>query len=251
MAGHSHWSQIKRKKAGVDARRGAQFSKVTKLITVATRQGGADLSMNLTLRYAIDKARSINMPRDNIERAVKKGTGELAGAAEIKPLRYEAYVPGGVAVMIDCLSDNRNRTAGEVRNILEKHGGSLAATNSVAHMFQRKGAITISEETAGEDQVMEIALEYGADDVTTSDGLHEITCGPEAFEELVGALEKAGIKPDRAVVEPVPHTTVPLDAVAARKVLKVMDLLEEHDDVSEVYANFDIADQVMAEIEKG
>lgn len=250
MAGHSHWARIKRKKAGVDAKRGAEFSKVAKLITVAARHGGGDVSMNLNLRYAIDKARSINMPRDNIERAVKKGTGDLEGAAQIESLRYEAYAPGGVAILIEALSDNRNRTAGEVRSILEKHGGSLAATNAVAHMFERKGTITIKADAASEEQVMEIALEHGADDVASNEDVHEITCSPEAFEDLAKALEAAGINPEQATVQPVPSITVPIDAEAATKVLRLVELLEEHEDVAEVYANFDVSDEVMAQLEQ-
>jgi YebC/PmpR family DNA-binding regulatory protein len=250
MSGHSHWATIKRKKAGVDAKRGAEFSKVAKLITVAARHGGGDPSMNLNLRYAIDKARSINMPRDNIERAVKKGTGELAGAAQIESLRYEAYAPGGVAILIDVLSDNRNRTAGEIRSILEKHGGSLAAVNAVARLFERKGIITVPVAAVSEDRVMEIALENGADDVSSSQDVHEITCRPEAFEPLVKALEAAGIQPQRANVDQVASITVPVDAEAAAKVLKLVELLDEHDDVTEVYANFDLSDEVMAQLEQ-
>ncbi|MBN2582251.1 MAG: YebC/PmpR family DNA-binding transcriptional regulator [Planctomycetes bacterium] len=250
MSGHSHWATIKRKKAGVDAKRGAEFSKVAKLITVAARHGGGDPSMNLNLRYAIDKARSINMPRDNIERAVKKGTGELGDGVQIESLRYEAYAPGGVAILIESLSDNRNRTAGEIRSILEKHGGSLAASNAVAHLFERKGTITVGAAAASEEQIMEIALENGADDVSSSNDVHEITCQPEVFESLVKAIETAGITPERATVEPVPSITVPIDAEAAAKVLKLVELLDEHDDVTEVYANFDVSDEVMAQLEQ-
>jgi YebC/PmpR family DNA-binding regulatory protein len=250
MSGHSHWATIKRKKAGVDAKRGAEFSKVAKLITVAARHGGGDPSMNLSLRYAIEKARSVNMPRDNIERAIKKGTGELQGAA-LESLRYEAYAPGGVAILIDALSDNRNRTAGEIRSILEKHGGSLAAVNSVARLFERKGTITVPVAAVSEERIMEIALEHGADDVVSKDDVHEITCSPEAFEGLVKALETAGIQPQRAAVEPLPSITVRLDADTAAKVLKLIELLDDHDDVSEVYANFDVSDEVMAQLQKG
>jgi YebC/PmpR family DNA-binding regulatory protein len=248
MAGHSHWSQIKRKKAATDAKRGAAFSKAAKAITVAARQAGGDPSMNLSLRYAIDAARAINMPRDNIRRALQKGTGELDGGADIETLLYEAYAPGGVAVMIECLTDNRNRTASEVRNIIEKNGGTLAATNAVAHMFQRKGVFTVPAAAADEDAVMEVALDAGADDVVTGDGFYEVTCTPEAFEAVGAAFEKAEIKTDAAKVEPVPHTTVPLDADTGRKVLRLMNLLDEQEDVNEVYANFDISDEVMVEI---
>jgi len=247
MSGHSHWSTIKRKKAATDAKRGAVFSKAAKAITVAARQGGGDPTMNLALRYAIDKAREVNMPRDNIQRAVKKGTGELGGQ-QIEHLVYEAYAPGGVAIMIECLTDNRQRTASEIRNLIEKNGGTLAAMNAVAHMFQRKGVITVSAETADEDRVMEVALDAGADDVVTDQGVHEVTCSPEKFEDVATAFETAGIKTDSAKVEPVPHTTIPLDVGTAPKVLRLMTLLDEHEDVNEVYANFDISDEVMAQV---
>jgi len=248
MSGHSHWSTIKRKKAGADAKRGAAFSKAAKAITVAARQAGGDPAMNLALRYAIDKAREINMPRDNIERAVKKGTGELGGA-QIEHLVYEVYAPGGVAVMIECVTDNRNRTASEIRNLVEKNGATMAAMNAVAHMFQRKGVITVSAEAADEDRVMEIALEAGADDVVTDQGVHEVTCHPDRFEDVATAFETADIKTETAKVEPVPHTTIPLDVATASKVLRLMTLLDEQEDVNEVYANFDISDEVMAQVE--
>lgn len=250
MAGHSHWSQIKRKKAATDAKRGAQFSKAAKAITIAARQGGGDPAMNLPLRYAIDEARKLNMPRDNIERAVKKGTGELDGGAEIEELVYEAYGPAGVAIMIQCLTDNRNRTASEVRHAVEKGGAALAQMNAVAHMFERKGVITISAEAAAEDRVMEIALEAGADDVVSEELYHEVTCSPEAFEAVAKAFEEAEVPTDSAKVEPVPHTTVPLEGEDAQKVLRLVDMLDELEDVNEVYANFDISDEVMAEIEQ-
>jgi YebC/PmpR family DNA-binding regulatory protein len=248
MAGHSHWSSIKRKKGATDAKRGAAFSKAAKAITVAARQGGGDPAMNLTLRYAIDAAREINMPRDNIARALKKGTGELDGGADIETLIYEVYAPGGVAIMIECLTDNRNRTAGELRHIIEKAGGSLAAQNAVAHMFQRKGVITILADVADEEQVMELALEAGADDVTGEGDIHEVTCEVGKLESVAKAFELAEVVTDSRKIEMVPHTTVPLDADTARKVLRLLDTLEEQDDVNEIYANFDISDDVMAEV---
>jgi YebC/PmpR family DNA-binding regulatory protein len=247
MSGHSHWATIKRKKASTDAKRGAAFSKAAKALTVAARQGGGDPSMNLALRYAIQKAREINMPRDNIDRAIKKGTGELGGA-QIETLVYEAFAPGGVAVMIECLTDNRNRTASEVRNIVEKNGGTLASAHAVARLFERKGIITIAEDKADEDRVMEIALEAGADDVVTGGGIHQITCRPEAFETVLKAVEAAGVPTESAKVELTPRVTVPLDAAAAHKVLRLVSLLEDHEDVTEVYANFDIPDEVMAQV---
>lgn len=248
MAGHSHWSSIKRKKEATDAKRGASFSRAAKAITVAARQGGGDPAMNLTLRYAIDAARAINMPRDNIARALKKGTGELGGGADIETLIYEAYAPGGVALMIECLTDNRNRTAGEVRHIIEKAGGTLAAQNAVAHMFQRKGVITVLADAADEEQVMELALDAGADDVTSEGGIREVTCDVGALERIAKAFGSADVATESRKIEMVPHTTVPLDADSARKVLKLLDTLGEQDDVNEIYANFDISDDVMAEV---
>ena len=249
MSGHSHWSTIKRRKASTDAKKGAVFSKAAKAITIAARQGGGDASMNLALRYAIEKARQVNMPRDNIGRAVKKGTGELDDGTQIENLVYEAYAPGGVAIMIECITDNRNRTAAEVRNIIEKSGGSLAAMNAVAHLFHRKGVVTVLAGAADEDKVMEVALEAGADDVASEDEYHEVTCAPEVFEAVVKAFEQAGIATEDAKVAPVPTTTVPLDAATARKVLRMMSLLDEQEDVDEVYANFDISDEVMATLD--
>ena len=250
MSGHSHWSTIKRKKATVDAKRGAGFSKAAKAITVAARQAGGDPDMNLTLRYAIDAARAMNMPRDNIERAIKKGTGELNDGSQIETLVYEVYAQGGVAMMIECLTDNRNRTAGEVRNLIEKNGGTLAAMGAVSRLFQRKGVIVISAETADEDKVMEVALEAGADDVRSEGGFHEVTCRPEAFETVAKAFDAAGLKTESAKVQPVPQILVPLDKHTAGKVLNLINHIEEDEDVSAVYANFDISDEIMAEINK-
>lgn len=249
MAGHSHWSSIKRKKAAVDAKRGKAFSKAAKAITVAARQGGGDPDMNLSLRYALDKAKEINMPNDNIERAIKKGTGDLPGQGSIEQVVYEAYLPGGVAVMVDSLTDNRNRTASEVRNMIEKAGGSLAAANAVAHMFERCGIINVSQEAADEERVMEVALDAGAEDIVPQDDeVFEVRTTPEAFEGVLAAFNEAGIKTETAQVELVPHTTVPLDADMARKVLGLVEQLEDLDDVNEVYANFDVSDEVMHEV---
>ncbi len=250
MSGHSHWSTIKRKKAVVDAKRGAGFSKAAKAITVAARQAGGDPDMNLALRYAIEAARAKNKPRDNIERAIKKGTGELNDGAQIETLVYEVYAHGGVAMLIECLTDNRNRTASEVRNRIEKNGGTLAAMGAVSRLFQRKGLITISAEVAAEDKVMEIALEAGADDVKSEGGFHEVTCAPEAFDAVVKAFDAAGIKTESAKVQPVPVTLVPVDKPTAEKVLNLISHIEEDEDVNAVYANFDIPDEVMNEINK-
>lgn len=250
MSGHSHWSTIKRKKAAADAKRGAAWSKVAKAITVAARMGGGDESMNLSLRYALEKARAANMPKDNIERAIKKGTGELDGANKFEQLVYEAYAPGGVAIMIDIWTDNRNRTAGEIRKLLEKGGGSLAATNSVARMFDRMGVIEIDPSTADEERVMEVAMEAGAENIETSDDAIEVTCRPEDFDAVTKAFEAAGITPGSAEVKMVANLQAPVsDPAAAQKLVNLLQSLEDHDDVNEVYSNCDIPDEVAAGLE--
>jgi YebC/PmpR family DNA-binding regulatory protein len=248
MSGHSHWATIKRKKSATDAKRGVAFSKAAKALMIAARQGGGDPDANLALRYAMTKAREVNMPRDNIERAIKKGTGELNDGTQIATLTYEAFLPGGVGIIVECVTDNRNRTGAEVRGMIEKHGGSLAGIHAVTRLFDRKGVISISADLADEDKVMEVALEAGADDVVTQHGIHEVTCRPEQFEGVMKAFEAAGISTLSAKVQPVPQVTVPLSADAAHKVLKLVTLLEEHEDINEVYANFDISDEVMAQI---
>jgi len=247
MSGHSHWARIKRKKAVVDARRGREFSKVARIIIVAARRGGGDPDMNLSLRYAIDKAKSINMTNDAIDRAVKRGTGEGAGA-NYEEVVYEGFTPGGVAVFCEGLTDNRNRTAGEVRKIFEMRGGSLGGPNSVAWMFEKKGVIGVPAAAAGEEQLFEIAVEAGADDVASADDGFEITTSPAAFEDVKKALAEAGIELASAELTMVPQNTVKLDAQAGVKVLALVDALEENDDIQNVYANFDIPDEVMAKM---
>ncbi len=250
MAGHSHWARIKRKKAVTDAKRGAAWSKLAKAITVAARMGGGDVSMNLSLRYALEKARVANMTKDIIERAVKKGTGALEGANQFEQLVYEAYAPGGVAILIDVLTDNRNRTAGEIRKLLEKGGGSLAATNAVARMFDRMGVIEIDASVASEERVMEIALEAGAENVELSDDTLEVTCRPEDFEVVTTAFEQAGIAPRSAEVKMLANLQVPVtEPEAAQRLMNLLQSLEDHDDVNEVYSNCDIPDEVAAELE--
>ena len=248
MSGHSHYSTIKRKKGATDAKRGVAFSKAAKAITIAARHGGGDPSMNLALRYALLKARECNMPRENIERAIKKGTGE-GGAGQIETLHYEIYAPGGVAIMAEAITDNRNRTSGELRNVIEKGGGTLAQPNAVARLFQRKGVITISAEVAPEDKVMEIALEAGAEDVISEGGVHEVTTQPDAFEAVFKAFELADIKTLTAAVQPVPLLTVPLELENAKKVLKLISTLEDLEDVNEVYSNLDLSEEVMAKLD--
>lgn len=245
MAGHSHWSKIKRAKATTDARRGRLWSKLARRIIVAAKEGGGNPEENLKLRYAIDDAKGANMPNDTINNAIKKGTGEL-GAANYEEVLYEGYASGGVAVMVEGLTDNRNRTAPELRKIFEGAGGQLGNTGCVAWMFEKKGTFTIDAKVADEDTLMEIALEAGADDVQRDGDAFEITCSPAAFVELKQALAQAEIPTLTATIGQVPQNMIAIDdADQAKRILKLMDALEDHDDVQQVYANFDIADEVM------
>jgi YebC/PmpR family DNA-binding regulatory protein len=247
MAGHSHWHGIKHKKALIDNKRGKLWSKLSKAIIVAAKMGGGDTDMNLRLRYAIDDAKAISMPKENIQRAIKRGTGELDGG-NLDETLYEGYGPGGVAVLCEILTDNRHRTAGEVRKIFELADGKLGATNCVAWMFDRKGLFLAPAEGIEEDQLMELALEAGADDVKRVEGKFEITCDPTVFQQVSQALTKRGIQPELAQITRIPTTTVELDAETGRKVLKMMEKLDDHDDVQSVAANFNIPEPIMAEI---
>jgi YebC/PmpR family DNA-binding regulatory protein len=245
MSGHSKWATIKRKKAVTDSKRGKVFTQIIKEITIAARMGGGDPKANPRLRLAVDKAKASNMPADNIKRGIQKGTGELPGVA-YEDVTYEGYGPGGVALIIESVTDNRNRTVSEVRHILERHAGKLGASNSVAWMFHRKGIISLGRSKFGEDALMEIALEAGADDMKTEDETYEITTSPDTFLAVREALEGKGIVPDSAEIQLIPENTVRVGDKDAEQVLKLMELLEEHDDVQHVYANFDIDDKVLA-----
>jgi YebC/PmpR family DNA-binding regulatory protein len=247
MSGHSPWATIKRKKGAIDDKKGRIFSKYAKLIMSAARTGGGDPDANLKLRYAIDDARSVNMPRDNIERAILKGTGDLAGAS-IEEIVYEGYAHGGIAIMADVLTDNRNRTAPEIRKIFEAAGGSLAGPGSVAWMFEKKGILSVKRDAIDEDKLMELVLDAGADDLRTFDDLYEITCEPSALARVRQTLEKNGVKPDTAQVANVAKQNVTPTVAEARRALKLMDALEEHDDVQSVSANFDIPPELLAEL---
>lgn len=249
MSGHSHWARIKHKKGVTDARRGRLWSKLARVIIVAAR-GGGDPRDNLPLRYAIDKARDANMPKDTIENAIKKGTGELGGAS-YENVRYEGYGAGGVAILCDALTDNRNRTAPEVKKIFERHGGALGSAGCVAWMFSSKGQVTVPVSAADEDKIAEIALEAGADDYRQSDDVWEITCEPAAYEPLRAALTAAGITPQSSELSMVPSNTVPVDAGAGRKVLNLVEALEEHEDIQNVYSNFELPDDVLASLGQG
>lgn len=247
MAGHSHWANIAAKKSVVDKKRGKLFAKLSRKIIVAARQGGGDPVMNLALRYAIDKARKASMPNDNIERAVKKGTGDLDGE-NYEEVIYEGYGPDGVAVMCEILTDKRNRTAAEIRKIFENHNGNLGSTNCVAYMFERKGLCIIPEEQTSEEALFEIVLEAGADDVKHEGDSFEVTCPPEAFADVTTALEEHNLTPSYSEVTQIAQNTVELDADAGRRVLKFIDDLEDNDDVQNVIANFNMPDELMEEV---
>ncbi|GBD91254.1 putative transcriptional regulatory protein [bacterium BMS3Abin04] len=241
MSGHSKWSTIKRKKAVADTKRGKIFTKLIKEITIAARQGGGDPGANPRLRLAIDNAKSANMPSDNIERAIKKATGELEGVNYIE-LTYEGYGPGGIALLIESVTDNKNRTVAEVRHILSKHGGSLGETGSVAWMFDRKGIITVVAGDKSEDEVMEIVLEAGAEDFQTEDDFYEVTTAVEDFEEVRKALQNADFNIENANLQWIAKNTVSVSGENAEKAMKIIDTLEDNDDVQNVYTNADFVD---------
>jgi len=247
MSGHSHWATIRRKKGAVDAKKGKIFSKLARAISAASRSGGGDPDANITLKYAIDAARAANMPKDNIERAVKKGTGEIEGEV-LEQLLYEGYGPGGVALMMDVLTDNRNRTAAEVRKIFEMRGGNLGTSGSVAWMFEKKGLFVIDQNDADEDTLMEIALEAGAEDMTTINGTFQISCEPADFESVRKALEDNEIQADPAEISMIPQNTVELDVGSGRKVVALMEALEDQEDVQRVHSNFTLPPELVAEL---
>jgi len=250
MAGHSHWAGIKHKKALVDSKRGKMWSKIAKQLIVAAKMGGGDPDMNARLRTAILDAKAVSMPKDNIERAIKKGTGELDGG-DVEEIVYEGYGPCGVAVMCDIMTDNRNRTAPEIRKLFDLHGGKLGATNCVGWMFDRKGLFVFDAAGIDEEKLMEIALEAGADDVKQVGDKFEITCDPDMYSQVDEALQAADLVPEAKEITRIPQNTVELEADDARKILKLVEALDDHDDVQNVSANFDISDEVMAEIEAG
>jgi len=239
MSGHSKWATIKHAKGLADAKRGQMFTKFIKEISIAARMSGGDPNMNPRLRTAILKARAANMPKDNIERAIKKGTGELGGSI-FEELNYEGYGPGGVAVLVEVLTDNKNRAAANVRNLFAKNGGNLGATGSVSYMFNRKGVIEYDAESINEDEIMEVALEAGADDVANEDGVISVTTDPINFEKVLEALQAKGYESVSAAVSMVPDVYSTLDNEMTRKVLKLIDRLEEDEDVQNVYSNIDI-----------
>lgn len=237
MSGHSKWATIKRKKGALDAKRGAVFTKIIKEIMVSARMGGSSIEGNARLRMAVLKAKAANMPKDNIDRAIKKGAGELEGQ-EFVELTYEAYAPGGVALLIETLTDNKNRTAADVRMILTKGNGQLATVGSVTRLFERKGLIVLDGEKTTEDAVMEIALEAGAEDIVDNGNI-EVTMAPADFEKVLEAINKAGLATEMAEVSLIPASRVAPDKDTAEKIQALIDRLEENDDVQNVYHNLD------------
>ncbi len=241
MSGHSKWHTIKHKKGAADAKRGKLFTKIIKEITVAARMGGGDEESNPRLRTVVLKAKAANMPKDNIERAIKKGTGDLDGVDYVE-LSYEAYAPGGVGLMIEALTDNKNRTAADVRTILSKGGGQLAASGAVSYMFNRKGVIVYESETVDFEKLFEAALEAGAEDVSEDGGIIEVITGPSEFADVLENLQAAGFEQSSAEVTLVPDTYASLDNDATAKVLRLIDRLEDNDDVQSVASNLDVPD---------
>ena len=247
MSGHSRWSQIKRKKGKADVQRGKLFSKILREITVAAKAGGGDPKGNMRLKAAIESAKEVNMPQDNIKRAIQKGTGELPGES-YEEITYEGYAPGGVAVMVQVLTDNRNRTAPEIRHTFEKGGGNMGSSGAVAWMFDRRGIVTVDAEKIGEDDLMAKALDAAATDMRRAEKVYEITTGPAEMDTVRDALQKAGVPILEAQVTYVPQSTVRVEGPTATSVVRLVEALEDLDDVQHVYANFDIPDEVLEAI---
>jgi YebC/PmpR family DNA-binding regulatory protein len=248
VAGHSHWANISRKKSLIDAKRGKLWSKLAKAIIVAAKHGGPDPDANLRLRYAIDAAKAVSMPKDNIQRAIRTGTGDLKGG-NLEESIYEGYAAGGVAVMCEILTDNKNRTAPEIRKIFEMCDGKLGGTGCVAYLFQRKGLVRVPQASCSEDRLMEIAIEAGADDVKLGGDRWEVTCEPQAMAAVVDAIQAAGLAVESNEIVRIPTNSVDVEDVeTARKVLSLMERLDDHDDVQSVSANFSIPDEAMAQL---
>ena len=244
MSGHSKWHTIKHKKGALDAKRGKLFTKLIREMTIAARIGGGDPDANPRLRTAVDKAKGSNMPADNITRAIKKGTGELEGAT-YEELVLEGYGPGGVAIMVEGTTDNRNRTVSEIRHIFTKYGGNLGGAGSVAYMFKPRGVISVAAEKATEDKLMEIALDAGADDIVSEPQGFTVYTSPHDFEAVRAAIKKAGIEPDEAELKKLADNTVPLEGAKAQHLLKLVEMLDDQDDVSTVWDNSDISEAEM------
>ncbi len=248
MSGHSKWSSIKHKKAAVDAKRGKIFSKLAKEMAIAAKLGGGDPGANSRLRTVLANARAANMPASNIDKAIKKGTGELPGVA-YEQASYECYGPGGVAILMTALTDNKNRTVAELRHVIDKHNGRMAGAGSVSWLFEKKGFITVSRGAVSEDDLLEIALEAGAEDISADDeDFYEVYTDPKEFAAVKEQLEARQVPIETAELTMIPKTTVKISGKEARQTLTLVELLEDHDDVQEVHANFDISNEIMAEI---
>jgi len=248
MAGHSKWANIKHKKARMDAKRGKAWSKCAKAIIVAAKTGGGDPATNLNLRYAIDEAKAANMPKDTITKSIKKGSGELQ-AENYEDLIYEGYGPNGVAIMLEILTDKRTRTAPEIKKIFEKGGGNLGTTGCVSYIFDSKGQILVSKDQADEDTIMTIALEAGAEDITDEDEFWQVLCDPTDFLTVKEAMDQAKLSYETAQVTMIPSTTINCTGDDARKVINLVETLEDHDDIQKVHANFDVPDEELAALE--
>jgi YebC/PmpR family DNA-binding regulatory protein len=245
MSGHSHWATIKHKKAAVDAKRGKLWSKLSRAILIAARHGGGDPETNLKLRYAIDKAREVSMPRDNIERAIKRGTGEAQGEI-IEELQYEGFGPGGTAILVDVMTDNRNRTAGEVRKIFERGGGKMGSAGNVSFLFDRKGLFVVPATATDEDTLMSLALDAGAEDIKSTGTEFEITCDPTAFNQVQEALKGKKLEMLVAEVRQIPKAAKEVDTETGQKLHRLMESLDDHDDVQHVYSDATITEAMMA-----
>jgi YebC/PmpR family DNA-binding regulatory protein len=250
MSGHSKWSSIKHKKAATDAKRGKVFTRFIRELTIAARAGGGDPESNSRLRHAIDGARAANMPSDNIKKAVQRGTGELEGV-NYEEFSYEGYGPGGVAILADAMTDNKNRTVSEVRHVFEKYNGNLGQQGCVSWMFTRKGVVIIPQSAIGEDELMEIVLDNGAEDMTKAGENYEVTTSTEDFDKVHEALKAKKLPIESAEISKVPSTYIKLEGRQAEQMLKLYDKLEELDDIQNVWANFDIADEVIEQFNKG
>ncbi|MBI4563321.1 MAG: YebC/PmpR family DNA-binding transcriptional regulator [Planctomycetes bacterium] len=244
MSGHSHWATIKHKKGAADAKKGKLFSKIARLIIQAARQGGGDPKTNLKLQYALDEAREANMPKDNVERAIKRGTGELEGVT-FEEVTYEGYGPGGVAFLVEALTDNKNRSAHEIRKIFETNGGNLGASGCVRHMFDRKGILRIAASGVDEDRLMGDVLDAGAENMTRSGDFHEITTAPPDFDALKKALDNKHYKIESSELGMVARQSMPVDEATGQRILKLMEALDESDDVQKIYSNFELPESLL------
>jgi len=250
MSGHSRWAGIKHKKAIIDSKKGKVFTRVAREITIAARQGGGKPEANPRLRKAIEDARAVNMPQDNVKRAIQKGTGEIPGVV-FEEMTYEGYGPGGVAVLIEATTDNKNRTTSDLRHMLDEHGGNLAGSGSVAFIFEQKGFFSVPKASIAEDKITELAIEAGAEDIKTEDDVYEITTAPSDFEAVKAKLAEAKVQTETAELSLIPKNTVALEGQQAKRCLDLMEALEEYDDVKNVHANFDISKETMEKVTSG